>query len=123
MKAKTMVIGGVELENAGILSTTRSNWIVNKEMPDSITTKITEPYFPMMPKDFSAEVEFCWTFQNTLKILYTNKPGMWKANLAIGTVRQSESKKNKKGKSYVQIYRVLYASGIIIGMHKSPLER
>ena len=28
----------------------------------------------VMPKDFSAEVEFCWTFRNALKILYTIKP-------------------------------------------------
>ena len=55
---------------------TRSIWIANKVMPDSIMTKITERYFlpPMMPKDFSAEVEFCWTFWNALKILYTIKP-------------------------------------------------
>ena len=43
-KAKATVIG-VELENAGILSMTRTNWMVNKAMPDSIMTKITERYF------------------------------------------------------------------------------
>ena len=59
-----------------MLSMTRSNWMANKAMPDSIMTKITEQYFlpPMTPRDFSAEVESCWTFRNTLKILYIIKP-------------------------------------------------
>ena len=67
---------GRGLENAGVLSMTRSNWIANKTMPDSIMTKIAErDFLPlMMPRDLSVEVELCWTSWNTLKILYTIKP-------------------------------------------------
>ena len=76
MKFEPTVIG-VELENAGRLSMTRTNWMANKAMPDSIMTKTRERKFlpPLTtPKDFSTEVEPCWTFRNALKILYTIKP-------------------------------------------------
>ena len=50
----------------------------------------------VMPKDFLAEVEFCWTFRNALKILYTIKPvaraftAMEKATPMLAAIRLSE---------------------------------
>ena len=56
---------------------TRTNWMENKTMPDSIMTKIRD-LPPVTPRnlwgDFSAELLERWTCRNTLKILHTIKP-------------------------------------------------